>query len=95
MSVDYYSCDCCDEARYEEFVAECENCGRIICDDCVVGEGDFFDDMQGENGLKKEHCPFCSGEQVHDDDLLYFALNKLGMTKEKLKKEYRNQNKEV
>lgn len=34
MSVDYYSCDCCGDAVYEEFVHSCAKCGRNICEDC-------------------------------------------------------------
>jgi hypothetical protein len=91
MSVDYHTCDCCGDSRYEENIKYCEKCGRMICDDCVIGEGDFFDDMINSDGeIKSEHCPFCSGEEVHNDDLLYFALNKLNMTFEELKNEYLN-----
>lgn len=38
MSVDYYSCDCCEESVYEEFVRHCEKCGHRICTNCVVND---------------------------------------------------------
>lgn len=36
MSVDYYSCDCCGEALYEEFVSNCAKCEVNLCIDCLV-----------------------------------------------------------
>lgn len=89
MSVDYYSCDSCGDARYEENIECCEKCGSMICTNCVIGEGDFFSDMRNDmSEIKAEHCPFCGGGEVHDEYLLNFALNKLSMTKEQLKEEY-------
>ena len=38
MSVDYYSCDCCEESVYEEFVKHCEKCGHNICTECIVND---------------------------------------------------------
>jgi len=89
MSVDFYACDSCGDAIYEENIVSCESCGRNICDGCTVGEGDFFDDMRNEDGyLKEEHCPFCTGNEIHIDDLMDFALDRLDMTKEQLEIEY-------
>ena len=47
MSVDYHSCDCCEESVYEEFVKSCEKCGHNICTDCVVN-----DDINSEYASK-------------------------------------------
>jgi hypothetical protein len=35
MGVDYYSCDVCGEALYEEYVDNCANCDRNLCVDCL------------------------------------------------------------
>jgi hypothetical protein len=62
MSIQLYSCDCCGKTVDEEHVCDCTKCGKDICINCVVGEGDFFDDMKNDYGLKKEHCPFCNSK---------------------------------
>lgn len=36
MSVDYDTCDCCGEAKYEEFVGDCTKCGHQLCTDCLI-----------------------------------------------------------
>ena len=38
MSVNYNSCDCCEESVYEEYVKHCEKCGHNICTNCVVND---------------------------------------------------------
>ena len=116
MSVDFYACSSCGEARYEEMVQECPNCGKSICDDClnegidtpqrIESKEDITDEqyealcdkygerMIDENVIKwselnPEYCPFCSGKEVHNDDLLDYALGKLDMTKFELTEEYK------
>ena len=38
MSVDYYSCDCCGESVYEEYVGHCDKCGHSLCTECLVND---------------------------------------------------------
>ena len=86
MSVDYYSCECCWDARYEECIKECECCGENICDNCIVWtewleiEYYFPEWSRNENGeIKKEHCPLCEEKKFDDanpnKDFLWNALN--------------------
>ena len=115
MSVDFYACDSCGDARYEEMIQECPSCGRSICDDCLnenietpqrIQDREDITDEQYEDLCKKygntliddeviqwgalnpECCPFCSGKEVHNDDLLDYALFKLDMTMEQLTQQY-------
>ena len=46
--------------------------------------GDIIDDT----GIDSKYCPFCNGEEVHNDDLLEFAIWKLDVTKDQLTEEY-------
>lgn len=38
MSVDFYSCDCCGESRYEEYVDSCSKCGHRLCTWCLEND---------------------------------------------------------
>jgi hypothetical protein len=38
MSVDYYTCDCCGESIYEEYIGTCNKCGHRLCTDCLVND---------------------------------------------------------
>jgi hypothetical protein len=94
MNVDFYECDSCEESRYKGNVARCESCGHIICDDCVIDNDngdDIFDLTNDYCELLKQHCPFCSGDEVHDSDLLQFTLDKLGLTKDQAVEIYRKE----
>ena len=109
MSVDYISCDSCGSARYEEFVHECSNCGRSICENCFSKDVDTPERISSKDDITQEqydslcerygqetidkyviswgelnpdYCPFCFGQEVHNDDLLEFLLDKLGLSKE-------------
>ena len=97
MSVDYYSCQVCGDARYEEAIISCENCGASICNHCVVYDPELGDDcdyyfpdyVRNEDGeLKKEYCPYCSGKVVDDNDLLNFIAKKYNIDLSEAKKEY-------
>ena len=119
MSVDYYSCECCGDARYEEAIQECPSCGRSICDECLNDDvetparieeredityeqykdlcekygKELIDDSVIDGGeLNPEYCPFCSGKEVCDDDLLDFAIRELNTTKTELTKKYKEDN---
>lgn len=77
MSVDFFDCPSCGDSICEcgEF-HYCTHCDRQICINCLVSDNRYDD-----NGdPTKECCPFCSGTQVHNDDLLSFILGKYGLT---------------
>ena len=119
MSVDYYSCDSCEESRYEEYVATCSKCFHSVCTACVVNDdiesncayeyGTKYDGSESQReefgiedntyeigeiiddtGIDPKYCPFCSGNEVHNDDLLILALELLKITKQDLILEYKN-----
>jgi hypothetical protein len=122
MSVDYYSCSCCNESVYSEFVTHCSGCGKGICTHCLINVPDDIGEDYGryahnygvrydgteeqkelfswissgnyeigelidDAGIDFKYCPFCSGEEVHDSDILNLALEKLNLTTEDLKQE--------
>jgi len=127
MSVDFYSCDCCEESRYEEYVGHCSNCGHSLCTSCLINNdidsryayeynvkfdgskkqkeeycieskeeskygyeiGDVIDDV----GIDSKYCPFCSGNKIHNDDLLEFALKLLNTDRNVLIARYKDANK--
>ncbi|WP_346884335.1 hypothetical protein [Clostridium sp. UBA4395] len=127
MSVDFYSCDCCEESRYEEYVGHCSKCGHSLCTSCLVNNdinssyayeynvkfdgsekqkeeydieskqeseygyeiGDIIDDA----GIDSKYCPFCTGNEIHNDDLLEFALKLLNIDRDTLITKYRDDNK--
>ncbi|NRU52621.1 hypothetical protein [Clostridium beijerinckii] len=93
MSVDYYSCDCCGDARYEEYVSECEECGRSLCDECIENtEGkDWFDIINGNGGSVPKHmCPFCNGSKIDNDELLDYIVKKYKLNLNEEKKLFLN-----
>jgi hypothetical protein len=47
--------------------------------------GDIIDDT----GISSKYCPFCNGEEVHNDDLLDFAITKLGISRDQLISEFK------
>lgn len=48
--------------------------------------GDVIDD----SGIDSKHCPFCSGNKVHDEDLLEYLLSRYGLSKDKVIQEYKD-----
>lgn len=38
MSVDFYSCDYCEDSIYKEYVGHCADCGHSICTNCLVND---------------------------------------------------------
>lgn len=85
MSVDFYSCELCGEAVYDEFGEYCEKCGRWICNNCSK-EGDLNDNAE----LLSTHCPFCNGSKVHSDDLIDYILSQYAhKERSEVEQEYR------
>lgn len=96
MSVDYDGCSVCSEGIYEEYITSCECCGKNICIDCIVNaeedqyDGGYIHPFNNDDGyLKKEYCPYCSGEIITDEMLLGYLLNKYDLDKEEVLKEYK------
>ncbi len=48
--------------------------------------GDIIDD----SGIDSKYCPFCSGGEVHDEDLLNYLLERYALSKEKVIQEYKD-----
>ena len=46
--------------------------------------GDPLDDV----GIDSKYCPFCNGNKVSDNDLLYYALKIIGKTKDELREQF-------
>jgi hypothetical protein len=97
MSVDYFTCSVCNEARYEEAIISCEKCGASICDDCVVLDQNqnnackyYFPDYIRNNlgELKPEHCPFCTGKAISLEKLFEYILAKYNIDEDEIKQEY-------
>lgn len=82
MSVDFYSCDCCEESRYEEFVHHCDKCGHSLGTCCVVNDDigssyahdycvkfDGTKEMMEEYGINEEYIEkewVVEGEVIDD-----------------------------
>jgi hypothetical protein len=97
MGVDFYSCDVCNEALYEEYVGSCEACGSKLCMDCLVGTEEFtwnkrtpyiIEQVWSDKGIKEEHCPFCSGSLIDEGDMVRFLLKELEITYDEAKEAY-------
>lgn len=55
-----------------------------IHEDYIPEIGEVIDDV----GMDSKYCPFCNGNKVSDNDLLYYALKLLNKTKDELKHEF-------
>ena len=51
-------------------------------DDYAIGE------TIEDSGIDSKYCPFCSGKEIHNDDLLEYLLNKFNLSKDVLIQEY-------
>lgn len=51
MGVDFYYCEVCENSRYEEYVGNCQGCGKGICTACVTND-DINSDYEHLYGLK-------------------------------------------
>ena len=75
-------CDCGDNYNY------CYTCSRVLCNYCLVAPK-AYDEETGE--MLPECCPYCSNVEIHNDDLLSFLLQKLGISHGTAKEMYRNE----
>jgi hypothetical protein len=91
MGVDFYRCPLCHE-NYPDCGSyfECEVCPSRTCGACErAGKfGRYYNPPDDEEYDPSEGCPFCNLTEVHDNDLMEFALAKLGMTEDQLREEY-------
>jgi hypothetical protein len=99
MSVDFYVCD--NPACGETFpdcgpYFSCGDCGSRLCKDCKSEFNAKYTDgyLEDENGNEidyGDYCPFCTLELVDNSILMDFALNKLGVSKEELTEQYKQE----
>lgn len=59
MSVDYYSCECCGEALYEEYVGHCAKCEKNLCTDCLVNN----EDIESDGNYVSPYCIYSITEE--------------------------------
>ena len=80
MSVETYDCDYCgNNGVYEEYIDNCESCGKRICYWCLLDKHEDdkeaytypYINQETEDGIHKKHCPFCSGDKVSDSQRVY------------------------
>lgn len=78
MSVDFNDCESCGTSMCEcgDNHNYCYGCGNYLCNKCLVAPKETNED--GE--LLEECCPYCSGKEVHVNDLVRFLLKKLNLT---------------
>jgi len=51
----------------------------------LSGDDYNIGDMIDDTGIDPKYCPYCSGKEVHDDEILEFLLNDNGVTREDIK----------
>lgn len=82
MGVDFIPCEKCGETFPDcGPYTWCEDCGVYLCTGCANELG------ISQGMLTSDDCPYCSGEEVTSDEMLAFALEKLGITEEALETE--------
>lgn len=89
MGVDFFPCsnDECDEVICDAGPWwDCELCGNCLCESC---EKSLVHTEIDHDGDEIEICPFCEKTVINNDDLLVFAMWKLGMTREQLIEAYK------
>lgn len=92
MGISYFPCAACgnvlaDSADY----GRCPNCNRRFHVDCIQlsCEDDEVDESESDGSEDEEcYCQFCGGDDADDDQLLSFAIRKLNISKEELKRLY-------
>lgn len=98
MSVDYYDCSCCgNNGVYEEYISYCDNCGELVCSDCVINTPDDFNFpfigqlVSSQGGLDPKYCPFCSGDKISQKQIVRYLLDKYNLLEEDVIKEILNE----
>lgn len=86
MGVDFYTCDDCHDTFPDcGSYFGCDYCNNMLCDECArKHKAGFYADFEDGDDGSDGHCPFCEGEVVSDDDLLSFAMLRMGVTYEEL-----------
>lgn len=81
MSADWTDCGKCGDSWCDcgDSWNNCVHCGRVICNDCLVKDWEC-DEESGE--MSRECCPYCSGVEVHNDDLLRWLLEYYRISKD-------------
>jgi len=94
MGIDYYACDNCGDTFPDcGPYTHCEDCYRYLCSPCSdkmeIGSYRMSKNGQDDYDEDDEHgiCPYCSGAIVTEEQLLEYALEKLGMGQDELEKE--------
>lgn len=100
MSVECYDCSCCGKnGIYEEYISYCDNCGELVCSDCVINAPDdvnfpFIGQLvSSQGGLDPKYCPFCSGKAVSYKQIIEHLLNKYNLSEEEVVQEILNERK--
>jgi len=93
MGVDFIACETCGETFPDcGGYTSCQDCGVHLCTGCADERGLSHSlSMDGEED--SDVCPFCNGDEVTDENLLNFALEKLGMDRETLAAEWQEKTK--
>ena len=56
-----------------------------------IGEDDYcLEELIEDSGIDPKYCPYCSGKEVHDLDVLSFLLKRYELDLEEIREEIRN-----
>jgi hypothetical protein len=93
MGVDFWICHFCKDTFPDcGDYTRCNTCEIHWCsDDCAIEEGWIDSEEEDDYGNSSSTCSFCRNESAEDSDLLDFALEKLGISREDLEEEYLTQ----
>jgi hypothetical protein len=89
MGVDWYSCKNCGETFPDcgDYTG-CECGEHWCCDDCAEADGFQYEEEgftpEGSKWSQETSCNFCRKEDYDEFELLRFALDKLGLSREQL-----------
>lgn len=84
MGVDFITCDVCEYNFPDcgEYV-RCDCGGRFCSDECAHMDYCEYDEQGELTGEDSEGtCVFCRGEDISNNDLIAFLLEKTGLTRE-------------
>jgi hypothetical protein len=90
MGVDFWICHFCHDTFPDcGDYTRCNTCELHWCSgSCAEAEGYIMSEDEDEYGEAMTSCDFCRGESAEDSDLLEYALEKLGMSRDDLESEY-------